>query len=227
MSTHGVLLGALVGTWLFCRRQRKSFLAIADELVIPGAFFMGIGRIGNFVDGQIVGRLSDAWWAVRFPDAEGFRHPVVLYDGLENFLLIPLLLYVRSRKPAPGIALAQFIFWYAFLRIFVDIFREYPTHLLGIATGQAFNVFMSLLGTCLFLWLSKRPRPLLEGAGSEVAPSGVASARSARVWARRAVLLALMLFSLTIPSDWTQDVPARYGQRHPGLHHTFLYPQMR
>ena len=65
---------------------------------IPGAFLLGIGRIGNFIDGQIVGRVTDVWWAVKFPDAEGFRHPVVLYDGAKNLLLIPLLLWSRRRE---------------------------------------------------------------------------------------------------------------------------------
>ena len=53
---------------------------------------LAFGRIGNFIDGQITGSPSDVWWAVQFPDAEGFRHPVVLYDGLKNLLLIPFLL---------------------------------------------------------------------------------------------------------------------------------------
>lgn len=76
MATHGILLGALAGMWVFSRMRGKSFLAIADEMAIPGAFLMGVGRIGNFIDGQILGAVTDVWWAVKFPYAEGFRHPV-------------------------------------------------------------------------------------------------------------------------------------------------------
>jgi len=64
MSTHGVLLGVVVGTWLFCRLQGKSLLAIADQLVIPGSYLMGMGRIGNFIEGQIVGSVTTVWWGV-------------------------------------------------------------------------------------------------------------------------------------------------------------------
>ena len=110
MATQGLLLGAVSGTWLYCRLYRKSFLAISNELVIPGAFLLGVGRIGNFIDGQIVGSVTDVCWGVKFPDADGFRHPVVLYDGLKNLLLIPLLLWIRGRRPAPGVVMAHFIF---------------------------------------------------------------------------------------------------------------------
>jgi hypothetical protein len=102
MSSHGLLLGGCLGTWLFCRLRRRPFLALADELTIPGAFLLAVGRLGNFVDGQIVGSPTDVWWAVKFPDAEGFRHPVVLYDGLKNVLLVPLLLLIRRRARTPG-----------------------------------------------------------------------------------------------------------------------------
>ena len=87
MATHGLLIGAAVGAWLFATVYRKPFLELADALVIPGAFLMGLGRIGNFIDGQIVGSVTNVPWAVQFPYAAGFRHPVVLYDGAKNLLL--------------------------------------------------------------------------------------------------------------------------------------------
>jgi phosphatidylglycerol---prolipoprotein diacylglyceryl transferase len=223
MSTHGVLLGAVVGMWLFCRANGKSFLQIADELAIPGAFLMGMGRIGNFIDGQIVGRVTDVWWAVRFPDAEGFRHPVVLYDGLKNFLIILILLFVWKRKPPRGVVMAHFIFWYGFLRIFVDFFREYRVSWYGLPPGQGFNIFMALAGSAMLIVFSRRGR----NNKAEIQSTAVSAplTRGGELWFRRFVLIALMLFSLTLPSDWTQDIPARYGKRHPGLHYSLLYPR--
>ena len=88
MATHGLLLGGALGAALFARRYGRPFLLVADALVIPAAFLMGVGRIGNFIDGQIVGAVTDVPWAVEFPYAEGFRHPVVLYDGAKNLLLM-------------------------------------------------------------------------------------------------------------------------------------------
>jgi phosphatidylglycerol:prolipoprotein diacylglycerol transferase len=226
MSPHGVLLGVVVGAWLFCRLHGKSFLMIADQLVIPGSYLMGIGRIGNFIDGQIVGSITNVWWAVQFPDAPGFRHPVVLYDGAKNFLILGLLLLIRKSKPARGLLAAHFIFWYGFLRIFVDLFREYPTNLFGIATGQAFNIFMTVLGTFLLFWFSRKQRAAKADSVSQTALVSEPPADWRPLWLRRIVFASLLLFPLTLPSDWTQDIPARYGKRHAGMHYSFLYPHI-
>ena len=104
MATHGLLLGAAAGAAIFTYVYRKPFLQLADALVIPGAFLMGVGRIGNFIDGMIVGAVTDVWWGVQFPYATGIRHPVVLYDGLKNLLLIPYLLWGAPATRAAGSA---------------------------------------------------------------------------------------------------------------------------
>jgi phosphatidylglycerol:prolipoprotein diacylglycerol transferase len=215
MATHGLLLGAVTGAWLFCRSHQKSFLSLLDELAVPAALIMGLGRIGNFIDGQIVGSTTHVWWGVKFPDAEGFRHPVVLYDGLKNLLLVPALLWIRRYDRRCGALTGHFIFWYGFLRIFVDIFREYPTTLLGIATGQCLNVFMTVAGLGLLVWSRRNPNISLAPAAAKT--------NLPHSWLPRLAFVALLAFCLTIPSDWTQDVLARYGKRHPGLEYSKLY----
>ena len=224
MASHGLLVGAAAGAWIFARVHRKSFLDLADALVIPGAFLLGIGRIGNFIDAQIVGSVTDVWWGVKFPYAEGFRHPVVLYDGLKNLLLIPYLARVHATNRTPGATAARFVFWYAFLRIVIDLFRDYPTHRLALGTGQTLNILMSLLGAALLVRSRMRRLGRLKPAQA-ASPAGTSS-----VWLpvplQRVVFGALLLFCLTIPSNWTQDVPARYGPRHPGLAHSRLYPAL-
>lgn len=217
MSTHGILLGAVAAIVAYCLIHDKPFLAVADELAIAGAYIMGVGRIGNFIDGQIVGSLTDVCWGVQFPDVEGFRHPVVLYDGLKNLLLIPWLLFIRSRRPPAGVVLAHFILWYGFLRIFVDFFREYRTDFLGFPPGQEFNVFMACAGLTMLVWFHRR------GWRMKQLPA-VAIKQAGGFWHKRMAFAVLLLVPLVIPSDWTQDVPARYGKRHPGLEHSLIYP---
>lgn len=224
MASHGVMLGAAGATLAFAILYRKSFLTLADELVIPGAFLMAMGRIGNFVDGQIVGAVTDASWGVKFPDVEGFRHPVVLYDGAKNLALVPYLLWVRKTNPTPGATAARFVFWYAFLRIFIDLFRDYPTHRLELGTGQTLNIFMTLLGVGLLIRSRLRRLGRL-GGGALTEPETMPIDRKPQIWQQTA-LVGLLLFCLTLPSNWTQDIPARYGARHSGLEHSWLYPEI-
>jgi phosphatidylglycerol:prolipoprotein diacylglycerol transferase len=220
MATHGLLVGAAGGTWLFTVLYRKPFRELADAIVVPGALLMGLGRIGNFIDGQIVGSLTDGWWGVEFPDAEGSRHPVVLYDGLKNLLLVPYLAHVRRTNRTPGATAARFVFWYAFLRIFVDLFRDYPTHRLPLGTGQTLNLAMTAAGLVLLIRsrmrrLGRLAQPHWRPSAPRIAPAPLVS---------RVALVAILLVSLTIPSNWTQDVPARYAARHPGLKRSSIYP---
>lgn len=209
---------------LFAFVYHKPLLELADALVIPGAFLMGIGRIGNFIDGQIVGRVTDVWWGVQFPDAVGVRHPVVLYDGLKNLLLIPYLLHVRRTNPTPGAATARFIFWYPFLRFFLDLFRDYPTHRLALGTGQTLNIAMIGLGVVL-LYRSRQRRLGRLGArrGLHAVTPLVPQPEST---AQRVAFALVIVVSLTIASNWTQNVPDRYGARHAGLQHSWLYPDI-
>jgi phosphatidylglycerol:prolipoprotein diacylglycerol transferase len=221
MATHGLLIGAAAGTWLFTRTSGKSFLRLADALVIPGAFLLGIGRIGNFIDGQIVGSVTDVWWAVKFPYADGFRHPVVLYDGVKNLLLIPYLAHVRRTNTTPGATAARFVFWYAFPRIFIDLFRDYPTHRLALGTGQTLNLVMAVLGVLLLI--RSRMRRLGKLAPLPAHEVSTPREKSPDLW-QRVVLAGLLIFCMTIPSNWTQDVPTHYATRHSGLRHCWLYP---
>lgn len=224
MATHGLLFGGITGSLIFSWKYHRSFLGVTDALSIPAAFILGVGRAGNFIDGQIVGSVTDVWWAVKFPDAEGFRHPVVLYDGLKNFLLIPLLLYFGKKSPPQGTVTGLFLFLYAFPRIFIDFFREYPTTLLGLATGQSLNILMTLLGLFLLISWSRKPQDKAFTQYKKLTLA-VGSASTGLMW-RRIVFVLLLLFSLPIPSDWTQDIPSRYGKRHPGLDYSFLYPRI-
>jgi phosphatidylglycerol:prolipoprotein diacylglycerol transferase len=222
MASHGVLLGSAAGIWLFSRLRRRSFVAVADGVVIPAAFFFAIGRIGNFTNGEIVGTVTDVAWAVKFPDVEGFRHPVALYESLKNFLIIPVLLLVaRSARPGDGKLMCHFIFWYGFLRLFTDHFRDYGTSYLGIGAGQYFNLLMAILGLSLVAWFSrvhgaKEPSMAKPDPPSPGAPAGgplqrlEGRAGLARLNPKRLLLAALLLFYLFIPSSWTRGVLKEY-----------------
>jgi phosphatidylglycerol:prolipoprotein diacylglycerol transferase len=224
MATHGLLLGGMVAVVLYCRIHRLPVLVLTDALAVPAAFILGFGRIGNFIDGQIVGSPTDGWWGVKFPDAEGYRHPVVLYDGAKNFLLVPLMMYMNRLRLAPGATTGLFLFLYALLRVFIDVFREYPTTLLGLATGQVLNLGMSAAGLVLLVWALTRVRGRSVSTADAASHISMHDTQADGLSGRLAIFSALLVVSLVIPSDWTQDIPERYGKRHRGLHHSALYP---
>jgi phosphatidylglycerol:prolipoprotein diacylglycerol transferase len=225
MATHGLLIGGASSIALFAVVYRKSFLRLADEIVIPAALLMGLGRIGNFIDGQIVGAITDVPWAVKFPDADGFRHPVVLYDGLKNLLLVPYLLRVRRTNPTPGAAAARFVFWYPVLRIVIDVFRDYPTHRLALGTGQTLNIVMAALGVVLLVRSRMRRLGRLRPLRESLPPGADGPGARPRAW-QRVLFAAVVVFALAIPSNWTQDVPRKYAARHPGMHRSWIYPEI-
>jgi phosphatidylglycerol---prolipoprotein diacylglyceryl transferase len=204
MATHGVLLGAVAGTLVFCWLRGRSFLEIADEVVIPGAALMALGRIGNHINGEVFGSVTGVAWAMQFPYAEGCRHPVALYDGAKNLLLVPLLLGIRSlnlRRTGSvprGLMLGHFVLWYGLLRLFVDYFREYDSYWLGIGRGQYFNLFMAVVGLCIVVAVRRH-------ASSERAAAR-RKTKDPTSWVKRAAFFALVALCLSIPSGWTQQV---------------------
>jgi len=196
MASHGVMLGGLVGLLLFCRWRRKPIIVTADELSVRAAFVMGIGRIGSFIEGGVIGSLTTMPWGVIYPNVAGPRHPVALYDGVKNFLLIPILLVVLKRfPPGRGIAIGTAIFLYAALRFGVDEFRDYEGGWLGIGQGQYFNLATAALGLVILIWAWRRPAVIKPARAGPKRPVGLV---------RVALFAFLCLYPLGIPTSWTR-----------------------
>lgn len=224
MSTHGILFGAIIAILVFCRYYKINFFEIGDVLAIAAAYIMGVGRIGNFIDGQIIGSVTDIWCGVKFPDIDGFRHPVVLYDGLKNLLLIPLLLAIRRTNPPRGVIVAHFILWYGFLRIFVDLFRDYRTDFFGFPPGQEFNIVMTMVGLSMLVYFYR----IRKRSDTDILTPSTSSATLDKIpsvsFYKKAAFIVLLAIPTIIPSDWTQDVPSRYSHRHAGISYSAIYP---
>ncbi|MEO5362532.1 MAG: prolipoprotein diacylglyceryl transferase [Magnetococcus sp. DMHC-8] len=163
MAFHGGLLGVLTVCLLFARRHHLNCLALADLVVpvTPIGFFLG--RIGNFINGELWGRATDLPWAMIFPGAGPVaRHPSQLYQaGLEGLALLALLHWLgRSARP-PGFLLGWFLTGYGVCRFVVEFVREPDPQLgllaLDLTMGQWLSIPMMIAG--LGLWrFSLRPR---------------------------------------------------------------------
>ena len=164
MSFHGGLAGTTLAMILFARRNGIAVWSLFDIVaaVVPlGLFF---GRIANFVNGELWGRLSDAPWAVVFPNAGPFaRHPSQLYEaGLEGIVLLAVLalaIYRFGALKRPGLVTGLFVSGYALSRIAVEFFRE-PDPQLGYLLGGwlTMGMLLSLPMLALGLWAIMRAR---------------------------------------------------------------------
>lgn len=197
MASHGVLLGGLIGVFLFCRLRRKPFVETADELSVPAAFVMGVGRLGNFIEGGVIGSVTTMPWGFIYPGVEGARHPVALYESAKNLLMVPVLIWVLKRFPAGrGMAMGAFVFLYGGLRFGVDFFRDYEGGWLGIGQGQYFNLAMAAIGAGVMIWAALRRAPAVVARAPE-------PRRTSPVLV--ALFVFLCLYPLGIPTSWTQE----------------------
>lgn len=139
MSFHGGAIGVTFCMWLFARRKGKSFFGVTDFLVPlapPGLF---AGRVGNFINGELWGRVTDAPWGMVFPDPYAGhlpRHPSQLYEALLEGLALFVILWLFTARPRPRMAASGlFVLGYGSFRFFVEFFRQPDAQLGFIAFG--------------------------------------------------------------------------------------------
>ncbi|MAE13507.1 prolipoprotein diacylglyceryl transferase [Candidatus Woesearchaeota archaeon] len=145
MSFHGGIVGIVLAALLFCKRSKVSFYALGDLVVIPTAFALFLGRIANFINGELVGVVSNIWWCVQFQGYDGCRHPSQLYEAGKNLFVFFVLLWMDRRKVVmkfkEGFLFWSFIGLYGVFRFLTNIWRDDPRWL-GISLGQGFSLVM-------------------------------------------------------------------------------------
>jgi phosphatidylglycerol---prolipoprotein diacylglyceryl transferase len=163
MSFHGGFVGAALACWWFCRRRSLPFAAVADSIAVSAPVGLGLGRIGNFINGELWGRTTDVPWAMLFPDAGALpRHPSQLYEALlEGVVLFILLWRLRQRPFRDGMMVAFFLFFYGIFRFFLEFFREPDpqlSYIWGSFTMGQFLCFAMVLTAVGLMWLLNRQR---------------------------------------------------------------------
>ncbi|MFC2134057.1 prolipoprotein diacylglyceryl transferase [Bacteroidota bacterium] len=157
MSFHGGLIGAIIGYFLFRRKHKVAFYDLADNLMIPLAFALFLGRIANFINGELWGTITNASWCVEFRGAEGCRHPSQLYEAIYSLFIGFILLFMKAKmKLKKGVIFWSFVLMYGTLRFFVNFVREDPRWL-GISMGQLLSLTMAVIAV-VFLWRILRNR---------------------------------------------------------------------
>ncbi len=162
MSFHGGLIGTAIAGVVFCRKHHVDPWLIADMVVVTAPIGLGCGRLGNFINGELYGRVTDVPWAMIFPGESLPRHPSQLYEFLlEGVVLFSVMWFIKNRLSS-GKVLALFLILYGTFRIIAEFFREPDPqigYILGLITmGQILSCLMVLSGVVLWLLRSRIQR---------------------------------------------------------------------
>ncbi len=158
MSYHGGAIGVIIAIVLFCRSRNEPFLKTIDLFITALPLGYTFGRIGNFINGELYGRTTDAALGMYFPLAPGFalRHPSQLYEAFfEGIVLFIILWTIRRKSPYPGFLSGLYLFGYGFVRFFIEFFREPDEHLgfifMQLSMGQLLCIAMMAGGIGVLL----------------------------------------------------------------------------
>jgi phosphatidylglycerol:prolipoprotein diacylglycerol transferase len=164
MSFHGGLLGVIIACFWVARKTKVSFFQIGDLITPIAPLGLFLGRIANFINGELWGKITTVPWAVVFPRSDPGvalefiqpRHPSQLYEAILEGLVLFLILQWRFWKTTawrfPGRLCGEFLFFYAIFRIFCEHFREPDASLFfGVSRGTFYSIFILLTG--VFFWV--------------------------------------------------------------------------
>ena len=164
MSFHGGLLGVIAAMVWFARSRQRSFLQVMDFVAPCVPTGLAAGRVGNFINGELWGRVADPSlpWGMVFRGAGDMpRHPSQVYQFLMEGLLLFVLLWLYARKEhKPGQVASAFVFGYGVFRFVAEYFREPDAHLgllaLGMSMGQWLCVPMIVGGAAIWVWAGRQ-----------------------------------------------------------------------
>ena len=156
MSYHGGVIGVVTAIWLFSRKVNLHLFELADFLTaaIPLGYFFG--RIGNFINGELYGRPTEASIGMYFPNAgdQALRHPSQLYEAFFEGIVLYYVINIFNKNNQLGFNSGTYVFGYGFVRFFIEYFREPDAHLgfilFNLSMGQLLCVAMMLSG--VYIW---------------------------------------------------------------------------
>ena len=166
LSFHGGLIGAIVAAYLFCKRKKIELYDLADIAVVPVALALALGRIGNFMNAELYGRIANVPWCIDYSKNQfvqnlpnGCRHPAQIYASIKNLAIFSVLWFIKDKKIPKGFMFWSFVALYGLFRTIVEFFRQ-PDEQVGFifnyfTIGQLLSFPLFLLGLYMLFRLNK------------------------------------------------------------------------
>lgn len=173
MASHGAVIGLLISGYLFVKKHKQSYWHIGDITVTLAPPGILLGRVANFINGELWGKVTDVPWAIIFPQSMPHltdawvqliptRHPSQLYEAILEGAILCLYTQVRfwkKKKLPDGQLMGEFFIGYSLLRIIGEVFREPDASLIiGISRGQFYSLLMLLAGIAIFIHSKQKVR---------------------------------------------------------------------
>src|SRR3989338_664825 len=160
MAFHGALLGIIIASLIFCKKKKINFYTLADHVVIPASIALALGRIRNFINGELYGRQHSLSYPLAVDFGDGIaRHPSQLYESAKNLIIFAVLFQLRKSNLKPGALFWLFITMYGMLRFIVEFFRMPDSQLgfilFGLSMGQLLTVIMVIVGGIMLFKVQK------------------------------------------------------------------------
>ncbi|MFC1722807.1 prolipoprotein diacylglyceryl transferase [Nanoarchaeota archaeon] len=159
MAFHGGLIGVVLATyyfWHFKIKKKVNFWRMTDALAIPALFSLALGRIANFINGELPGTVTEVSWCWYFPSYDGCRHPQVLYSAAKRFLIVGWLVWLRSKeKFKDGFISVNMLILVGLGRFLIDFVKEDP-RFLYLTAGQYLSLIMIIIGTYFLIKTYKK-----------------------------------------------------------------------
>lgn len=157
MSIHGGFLFGFLVLFYFSKKKRISLLKLTDIFSVPAALGLAFGRLANFVNQELVGKITNSSLGVIFPNYDdNTRWPTTIFEGFKNLITFNILFFILIyKKTKPGIITAWFLILYSFPRFVIDFLREPEVFILFISMSQLLSLISGFIGIYLLYYLRK------------------------------------------------------------------------
>ena len=158
MSFYGGIIGVFIAAYIYSRKKHIDLWLLADIVVVIAPLFLGLGRIANFINSELYGKITSVPWCVYFPNVYGCRHPVQLYESIKNFFVFGVIWVLKDKeyiKRHKGLLFAIFLMLYSSLRFILDFYRDEPVIFHGLMLNHFLSMALFIIGLVLAIRFTK------------------------------------------------------------------------